>query len=116
MWNVLTTEVFDQWFLAQNEMLREDVLAMMGVLEEFGPHLGRPYVDILKGSVFPNMKELRIQHAGNPIRAFFAFDPQRQAIILCAGDKTGKNEQQFYRSMILRAESEYRNHLAKLER
>lgn len=116
MWNVLTTEVFDEWFLAQNEMLRENVLAMMGFLEELGPRLGRPYVDTLKGSVSPNMKELRIQHAGNPIRAFFAFDPHRQAIILCAGDKTGKNEQKFYRSMIALAESEYRHYLAKLER
>lgn len=116
MWNILTTEVFDEWFLAQNEILKEDVLAMIGLLEDLGPHLGRPYVDTLKGCVFPNMKELRIQHAGNPIRAFFAFDPQRQAIILCAGDKTGKNELQFYRSMILLAESEYRNHLANLER
>ena len=34
------------------------------------------------------MKELRIQEKGCPIRAFFAFDPERKAIILCAGDKS----------------------------
>jgi hypothetical protein len=28
------------------------------------------------------MKELRIQYAGRPVRAFFAFDPVRQAIVL----------------------------------
>lgn len=70
MWEVITTDVFDQWLFAQNQGLREDVLAAMHILEEFGPHLGRPYVDTLHGSIFPNLKELRIQHEGNPVRAF----------------------------------------------
>ncbi|EJN4353477.1 type II toxin-antitoxin system RelE/ParE family toxin, partial [Escherichia coli] len=48
--------------------------------------------------------------------AFFAFDPTRRAIILCAGDKTGTNEKRFYKDMIRLADSEYRKHLAKLER
>ncbi|WBM72897.1 type II toxin-antitoxin system RelE/ParE family toxin [Buttiauxella sp. WJP83] len=116
MWEVITTDVFDRWFLAQANALREDVLAVMGILEEMGPQLGRPYVDTLNGSAFPNMKELRIQHAGVPVRAFFAFDPVRRAIVLCAGDKTGLNEKQFYRDMIRLAESEYCKHLAHLEK
>lgn len=70
MWEVITTDVFDEWFLAQPAALRESVYESMGVLEKFGPNLGRPHVDTLYGSAFPNMKELRIQHAGNPIRAF----------------------------------------------
>ncbi len=37
MWQILTTDVFDQWFLAQSEALREDVLAAMTILEEMGP-------------------------------------------------------------------------------
>ncbi len=116
MWEVKTTDVFDEWFLAQEEGLREDVLAAIGVLEEMGPQLGRPYVDTLKGSDIPNMKELRIQHTGNPIRAFFAFDPIRRAIVLCAGDKTGVNEKRFYRDMLRLAENEYRKHLINLEK
>ncbi|MBT0722490.1 type II toxin-antitoxin system RelE/ParE family toxin [Rosenbergiella collisarenosi] len=116
MWEVITTDVFDEWFLAQEESLREDVLAAIGVLEEMGPQLGRPYVDTLKGSDIPNMKELRVQHAGNPIRAFFAFDPIRRAIVLCAGDKTGLNEKRFYRDMLRLAENEYRKHLTNLEK
>lgn len=98
MWKVITTDVFDVWFVAQEESLREDILAAISILEEMGPQLGRPYT--LKGSSVPNMKELRIQHAGNPIRAFFAFDPIRNAVVLCAGDKTGLNEKRFYREMI----------------
>ncbi|WP_363325516.1 type II toxin-antitoxin system RelE/ParE family toxin, partial [Turicimonas muris] len=44
------------------------------------------------------MKELRIQEKGCPIRAFFAFDPERKAIILCAGDKS--NDKTFYLRLI----------------
>lgn len=116
MWEVITTECFDAWFLTQDDSLRESVYEAMGILEKFGPKLGRPYVDTLKGSDFPNMKELRVQHAGKPIRAFFAFDPTRKAIVLCAGDKTGINEKRFYRDMIRLADSEYLKHLANLEK
>ncbi|WP_343554392.1 type II toxin-antitoxin system RelE/ParE family toxin [Pantoea sp.] len=115
MWEILTTDVFDEWFMAQSEALREDVLATMAILSEMGPQLGRPYVDTLKGCHFPNLKELRVQHDGNPIRAFFAFDPVRRAIVLCAGDKTGFNQKQFYRAMIRLAEEEYLKHLAQME-
>ncbi|HEL4900165.1 TPA: type II toxin-antitoxin system RelE/ParE family toxin, partial [Escherichia coli] len=45
--------------------------------------------------------------------AFFAFDPARRGIVLCAGDKTGLNEKKFYRDMIKLADSEYRKHLKK---
>lgn len=82
MWEVITTEIFDSWFFAQSEALREDILASMCILEESGPQLGRPHADTLHGSHFTNMKELRIQHDGRPIRAFFAFDPIRRAIVL----------------------------------
>ncbi|WP_202300746.1 type II toxin-antitoxin system RelE/ParE family toxin [Dryocola clanedunensis] len=116
MWEVNTTDVFDRWFLAQDESLRESVLAAMRVLKTLGPHLGRPYVDTLKGVAYPNMKELRVQHSGAPVRAFFAFDPVRQAIILCAGDKTGVNEKRFYQAMINLAEKEYRHHIASMEK
>jgi hypothetical protein len=35
------------------------------------------------------MKELRVQHDGNPYRILFAFDPQRQAVLLIGGSKGG---------------------------
>lgn len=73
MWEIITTECFDEWFLGQEDALRESVYVAMGVLEKFGPKLGRPYVDTLKGSSFANMKELRIQHAGNLCQSVFCF-------------------------------------------
>ncbi|WP_437609752.1 type II toxin-antitoxin system RelE/ParE family toxin [Erwinia sp. V71] len=115
-WEIITTGCFDEWFLAQQTALRESVYEAMGILERYGPQLGRPWVDTLNGSAFANMKELRIQHAGEPIRALFAFDPKRRAIVLCAGDKTGCNEKRFYSDMIRLADSEYRQHLAQLEK
>ena len=42
------------------------------------------------------MKELRVQHRGRPLRAFFAFDPLRLAIVLCIYDKGGKKRFFFF--------------------
>lgn len=113
MWEVETTEVFDDWFKMQAQGLQIDMLSAMHLLEEFGPQLGRPYVDTVYDSDYANMKELRVQHAGNPVRAFFAFDPKRKAVVLCAGDKTGANEKRFYKDMIKLADKEFSKHLAK---
>ena len=113
MWEVETTDVFDNWFVEQTEALKEDILAAMIILSEYGPQLGRPFADTVNGSVFSNLKELRVQHLGEPVRAFFAFDPSRRGIVLCAGSKTGLNEKRFYKEMIKLADSEYRKHLNK---
>jgi hypothetical protein len=59
------------------------IMARVELLEERGPALGRPVVDSITGSRHPNMKELR---AGT-MRALFAVDPLRQAIVLVGGDK-----------------------------
>lgn len=113
MWEVNTTDVFDEWFKQQSEPLQEYILALLKVLSEEGPNLGRPYVDSVKGSSHANMKELRIQFEGDPIRAFFAFDPKRNAIVLCAGNKKGVNEKLFYKNMIKLADAEYSKRLSK---
>nr|WP_282098100.1 type II toxin-antitoxin system RelE/ParE family toxin [Morganella morganii] len=94
----------------QDTRMKEKVLASLGNLEIYGPVLTRPYVDTVKNSQYPNMKELRIWHAGRAIRAFFAFDPERQAIILCAGDK-GKDKR-FYQTMIRIADEQFSSYLS----
>ena len=76
--------------------------------------LGRPYADTVNGSRHPNMKELRTQHRGHPLRTLFAFDPRRCAILLIGGDKTG--DAQFYERMIPLADRLYDEHLASLGR
>ncbi len=111
MWDVDTTKRFDEWFKAQTEELKEDMLAAIVILSEYGPHLARPFADTVDGSDFSNMKELRVQYQGKPIRAFFALDPSRRGIVLCAGDKTGVKEKKFYKDMIKLADAEFRKYL-----
>lgn len=114
MWSVKTTDTFDEWFGSLDDTDRANVLAAMIVLREKGPLLSRPYADTVKSSRHRNMKELRVQSKGNPIRAFFAFDPHRAAILLCAGEKTGKDKR-FYTEMIPVADREFSAHLKRLQ-
>ncbi len=113
MWHIETTDRFEQWLSTLDDADRANVIASLLVLRERGPRLSRPYADTVKGSRFNNMKELRIQSKGKPIRAFFAFDPKRQGIVLCAGDKS-KDEKNFYKTMIAIADEEFEKHLAKV--
>ncbi|WP_416182996.1 type II toxin-antitoxin system RelE/ParE family toxin [Idiomarina sp. PL1-037] len=115
MWQVRTTDVFDNWYNALDSTDRKNVLAYMILLRTKGPMLNRPYADKVKGSCHHNMKELRVQSKGNPIRVFFAFDPVRDAVLLCAGEKTG-NEKRFYKEMIPVADKEFSKHLDDLMR
>ena len=113
-WQVVTVEYFDDWFLGLDASEQQDVLSAVLVLEQFGPTLGRPYVDSIKGTdKVKNLKELRVQHKGKPYRVFFAFDPLRQAVMLCGGDKTGSKH--FYETMISIAEREFLAYLQELE-
>lgn len=70
MWTVITTELFNEWLEQQDQSTQEKVLAALVVLEQQGPSLGRPLVDTVYDSKFTNMKELRVQHRGKPLRAF----------------------------------------------
>lgn len=112
-WQVKTTDMFDEWFDLLSDEDRAAMLAAMLVLQQKGPLLSRPYADTIKGSAYSNMKELRVQSKGKPIRAFFAFDPERSAILLCAGNKAG-NEKQFYKQMVPLADREFTEYLAKM--
>ncbi|MCI5148445.1 MAG: diaminopimelate decarboxylase [Candidatus Electrothrix sp. MAN1_4] len=114
MWEVITTDRFDNWFDNLRDDDRANVIAGMLLLEAKGPSLSRPYADTIEGSKFANMKELRVQSKGNPLRAFFAFDPKRKAVLLCAGNKA-ENQKRFYKTMLPIADREYRMHLDSLE-
>ncbi len=115
MWEVITTDKFDEWFDALSDVDRANVIAGMLLLKEKGPNLSRPFADTVEGSEFSNMKELRIQSKGDPLRALFAFDPKRRAVLLCAGNKTG-DEKRFYKRMIPLADKEYKTHLDNMRK
>jgi hypothetical protein len=82
------------------------------MLKEYGPTLGRPYVDTLKGTQHANLKELRVQHLGRPYRVLFAFDPRRNAYLILGGDKTGNTK--WYVDAIRRADAIYAQHLREI--
>jgi hypothetical protein len=114
-WTVRFEDAFEKEFLALRMEVQDQLLAEARLLSDYGPRLGRPYVDTLKGSKHPNMKELRFDAAGGVWRVAFAFDPRRQAILLVAGDKSGTSQGRFYEQLIAKADKRYTAHLARLK-
>lgn len=110
-WDVEFHAEFVPEFEALPEAVQDELLAQVAVLEVFGPQLGRPRVDTLKGSRHTNMKELRFDAADGAWRFCFAFDPKRRAIVLCGGDKSGGSENRFYRHLIAKADKRFDGHL-----
>ena len=107
---------FKPEFDALHEDVRTEILALALVIHEFGPQLGRPRVDTLKGSRHANMKELRFSAADGEWRVAFGFDTRRRAILLVAGDKSGGSERRFYRELIRKADNRFDAHLARIRR
>ena len=114
-WEVDLHDDFVPEYRGLQDEVQDELLALVELLEEFGPRLGRPHADTLNGSRHPNMKELRFAAAGGVWRVAFAFDPKRKAILLVAGDKSGGGGKRFYRRLIEIADERFDAHLAKIE-
>lgn len=84
----------------------------MGVLEALGPNLGHPHSSGIIGSKHSHMRELRVQHQGEPYRVLYAFDPLRNAILLIGGNKTGDGR--WYERFVPFADRLYDDHLETL--
>lgn len=114
---ILVAEVA-QWF---EELTKADwasaeqVEDAIDALALFGPALGRPLVDRIRGAEQHHMKELRPgSSGGSEIRILFAFAPARRAVLLVAGDKAG-DWRGWYDANIPLAEKRYWAHLTELE-
>jgi hypothetical protein len=81
------TDEFEAWWNTLSESEQGKVDARVGLLMERGPNLGFPFSSQVKTSRFPEMRELRAQAGGDPLRMLYAFDPRRTAILLVAGDR-----------------------------
>jgi hypothetical protein len=112
-WPLGVTVEFAEWYLSLDAREQGSVIFSLSLLAEVGPSLGRPHVDTLRASRHPNMKELRTQHGGRPYRMLFAFDPDRTAMILLGGEKTG--DPRWYERMIPIADRLFEQHLARLK-
>ncbi len=113
-WKVIFDDGFDAEFAEMPEAAQDELLAFARLLSRYGPQLSRPHADTLNGSSFANMKELRFAADGGVWRTAFAFDPERNAILLALGDKSGGGERRFYKTLIARADKRYQAHLNRL--
>ncbi len=110
---VNVTSVFGDWFRECEEDLQDSITACIVLLASEGPQLGRPHADTLNGSSIPNLKELRVPYRGVPYRIPFAFDPNREALLLLGGNKA--SDKRWYVRAIKQAEQLYGEHLKNLE-
>ncbi|MEL7524229.1 MAG: type II toxin-antitoxin system RelE/ParE family toxin [Pseudomonadota bacterium] len=96
--------------------IKQEIAALTYLLEEFGPQLGRPHADTLNASKHANMKELRFKASDGVWRLAFAFDPDRAAILLVAGDKSGVSEKRFYKQLVKTADARFDDHLKQQQK
>src|ERR1700730_13164508 len=114
-WPIKLHDDFGPEYAELAEPVQDEILALMALLKEYGPKLGRPHADTLDDSEHANMKEWLFKVAGGVWRVTYAFDPKREGILLAAGNKSGVSEKRFYKQLILKSDARYDNHLAKLK-
>lgn len=113
-WPVEYTNEFGEWWNRLTEVQQDNVAAMVELLAEHGPGLPFPYSSGVIGSRHGQMRELRIQSAGDPIRIFYAFDPRRSVILLVGDNKSGNDR--FYRRYVPIADNLYDEYLEELKK
>ena len=107
-WQVVMHLKFEKEFSELAEEVQDSIAKMSGMLAKFGPHLGRPFVDTLEGSKYANMKEFRFRENDGVWRVAFAFDQERQAVLLVAGNKSGIGQKHFYKELIRKADIRFK--------
>lgn len=114
-WEVRPHREVTAWLNGLDVQSRHQVAAAIDMITDQGPALREPLVKPIRGSRHHNMKELRPGSVGRTeIRILFIFDPQRRAVLLVAGDKSG-NWKGWYDKNIPIADDRYDEHLAKLD-
>ena len=99
-----------------SELVQDEIAALVEKMKVVGPVMKRPASDTLAGSAYANMKELRFDADNGVWRLAYAFDPERKAILLVAGDKAGISQRRFYKALIRKADERFAGHLAELSR
>lgn len=113
-WSVEYTDEFETWWDSLDGEEQVRVNAGVLLLQKLGPNRGSPYSTRITTSRHAQMRELRVQHRGEPYRVLYAFDPQRTAILLLGGKKTG--DDRWYEKFVRRADRLYEEHLAQLKK
>jgi len=103
------------WFLDEfrrefnelSEAAQDATLVKVGLPSKFGPGLKCPHADTLNGSRYAIMKEPSYDADDGVWRIAFAFDPDRQVILLTTGTRAGANDGRFHRKLIARADERF---------
>lgn len=90
-WEIEFTDEFEIWWSSLTEEEQDSISVSVKLLEEMGTSLPFPYSSGIIGSKHKQMRELRVQHKGDPYRVLYAFDPRRAALLLIGGNKAGDN-------------------------
>jgi hypothetical protein len=110
---VLFTDEFCRWWDGLTTEEQDAVDRVVRLLEARGTALGFPYSSGIVTSTYSHMRELRIQHKGEPYRVLYAFDPKRNAVLLLGGVKTG--EERWYEIHVPIADRIYQEYLKEME-
>lgn len=105
---VLVTKAFEAWFVVQTAQVKKQVNFVIGLLEMEGVELGAPYSSAIKGADI-SLRELRPASGKSPARVFYAFDPDRNAVVLCGGSKNDAGD--LYETAKSTAKTEFESHL-----
>lgn len=111
MWQVEFHDEFEVEFGEIEMAVQDAIFARVLSLKKYGPDLGRPYADTLSGLKLARMKELRCSVSKGKWRVAFAFDVDRSAILLFAGNKVGVKQNRFYKRLIAAADRRFEQHL-----
>lgn len=111
MVEVVVTDQFRDWYEALDEGQADSVYQVVEMLRSQGVTLRFPFTSAIEGSKYA-LRELRIQSSGHPLRAFYIFDAERQAVLLLGGDKKGSAR--FYETNIPKAERLWEEYLREV--
>lgn len=114
LWAIEFTDEFSQWWDTLAEEAQDSIDVAVDLLEICGPTLPFPHSSGIKGSRHTHMRELRVQHKGDPYRILYAFDPRHAAILLIGGNKAGDGR--WYETFVPVADKLYDDHLAALKK
>jgi hypothetical protein len=103
------TDTYKDWYLDLEKIEAAAVDRKVKMLQMLGVTLPFPHSSDIKGAKYP-FRELRVNNP--PIRVLYAFDPERKAVLIIGGDKSGDNR--FYERLIPLGERLWEEHLAKL--
>lgn len=112
-WEVEYTDEFGEWWLLLEKGDQDEIAVAVELLENQGPQLPFPHSSGISSSKHSHMRELRRQCHGDPYRVLYAFDPDRHAILLLGGNKTG--DDRWYDKNVPIADKLYDKHLKEIK-